>query len=71
MRTLVSDPALKGAGDPASVALMAKAKVADDFSTRITAKELVRWAGLKPSRIAHHVLPRSGPSVRRAGTDAS
>ncbi|MDI6413149.1 hypothetical protein QLX52_30545 [Streptomyces albus] len=61
VRALVSDPALKGAGDPArlaAVVLMAKAKVADDFSTRITAKELGRWVGLKPSRIAHHVLPQ-------------
>ncbi|MFF5859876.1 hypothetical protein ACFY8B_30385 [Streptomyces sp. NPDC012751] len=60
VRALVSDPALKGAGDPArlaAVVLMAKAKVADDFSTRITARELGRWVGLKPSRIAHHVLP--------------
>ncbi|MGW1596995.1 hypothetical protein [Streptomyces sp. NPDC002343] len=61
VRALVSDPALKGAGDPArlaAVVLMAKAKVADDFSTRITARELGRWIGLKPSRVAHHVLPQ-------------
>jgi hypothetical protein len=61
VRALVSDPALKGAGDPARLAalvLMAKAKVTADFSTRITAKELGRWVGLKPSRIAHHVLPQ-------------
>ncbi|MFC4506113.1 MULTISPECIES: hypothetical protein [Streptomyces] len=60
VRALVSDPALKGAGDPArlaAVVLMAKAKVADDYSTRITAKELGRWVGLKTSRIAHKVLP--------------
>ncbi|MFH9968342.1 hypothetical protein ACH4PR_44775 [Streptomyces mirabilis] len=60
VRALVSDPALKGAGDPArlaAVVLMAKAKVAADYSTRITAKELGRWVGLKPSRIAHKVLP--------------
>ncbi|MFF8910958.1 hypothetical protein [Streptomyces olivaceoviridis] len=61
VRALVSDPALKGAGDPArlaAVVLMAKAKVADGFSTRITARELGRWIGLKPSRVAHHVLPQ-------------
>ncbi|MFF8618152.1 hypothetical protein [Streptomyces sp. NPDC015350] len=61
VRALVSDPALKGAGDPArlaAVVLMAKAKVANGFSTRITARELGRWVGLKPSRIAHHVLPQ-------------
>lgn len=60
VRALVSDPALKGAGDPArlaAVVLMAKAKVAADYSTQITAKELGRWVGLKPSRIAHKVLP--------------
>uniref|UniRef100_UPI002F9099D7 hypothetical protein n=1 Tax=Streptomyces sp. NBC_01562 TaxID=2975879 RepID=UPI002F9099D7 len=60
VRALVSDPALKGAGDPArlaAVVLMAKAKVAADYSTRITAKELGRWVGLKTSRIAHKVLP--------------
>ncbi|MFB6807636.1 hypothetical protein [Streptomyces sp. NPDC056387] len=61
VRALVSDPALQGAGDPArlaAVVLMAKAKVAHGFSTRITARELGRWVGLKPSRIAHHVLPQ-------------
>lgn len=60
VRALASDPALDGAGDPvrlAAVVLMAKAKVAADYSTRITAKELGRWVGLKTSRIAHKVLP--------------
>ncbi|MCT2546236.1 hypothetical protein [Streptomyces atratus] len=60
VRALVSGPALDGAGDPArlaAVVLMAKAKVAKDYRTTITAKELGRWVGLKPSRIAHHVLP--------------
>ncbi|MFF2927184.1 hypothetical protein ACFVTP_33070 [Streptomyces celluloflavus] len=60
VRALVSDPDLDGAGDPArlaAVVLMAKAKVAKDYRTTITAKELGRWVGLKPSRIAHHVLP--------------
>lgn len=60
VRALVSDPALDGAGDPArlaAVVLMAKAKVAKDYRATITAKELGRWVGLKPSRIAHHVLP--------------
>ncbi|MFD8288031.1 hypothetical protein ACFV2B_07325 [Streptomyces lavendulae] len=57
---LVSDPALDGVGDPArlaTVVLMAKAKVATNYRTTITAKELGRWVGLKPSRIAHQVLP--------------
>ncbi|MEO3978060.1 hypothetical protein [Streptomyces sp. CAU 1734] len=61
VRALVSDPALDGAGDPArlaAVVLMAKAQVAKDYCTTITAKELGRWVGLKPSRIAHHVLPQ-------------
>ncbi|MGW1106139.1 hypothetical protein [Streptomyces sp. NPDC002540] len=60
VRALVSDPALDGAGDPArlaAVVLMAKAKVATNYRTTITAKELGRWVGLKPSRIAHQVLP--------------
>ncbi|MEV5566029.1 MULTISPECIES: hypothetical protein [Streptomyces] len=60
VRALVSDPALDGAGDPArlaAVVLMAKAKVAKDYRATITARELGRWVGLKPSRIAHHVLP--------------
>ncbi|MGW7260681.1 hypothetical protein [Streptomyces sp. NPDC054834] len=60
VRALVSDPALKGAGDPArlaAVVLMAKAKVATNYRTTITARELGRWVGLKPSRIAHQVLP--------------
>lgn len=61
VRALVSDPALDGAGDPArlaAVVLMAKAKVATNFRTTITATDLGRWVGLKPSRIAHHVLPQ-------------
>ncbi|MEU1516267.1 hypothetical protein ABZ490_29715 [Streptomyces sp. NPDC005811] len=61
VRALVSDPALDGAGDPArlaAVVLMAKAKVATNYRATITAKELGRWVGLKPSRIAHHVLPQ-------------
>ncbi|WP_369383985.1 hypothetical protein [Streptomyces sp. cg36] len=60
VRALVTDPALKGAGDPArlaAVVLMAKARVAADYGTRITAKELGRWLGLKLSRVAHQVLP--------------
>ncbi|MFF7975824.1 hypothetical protein [Streptomyces sp. NPDC007905] len=60
VRALVSDPALKGAGDPArlaAVVLMAKAKVATNYRATITARELGRWVGLKPSRIAHQVLP--------------
>ncbi|NED07567.1 hypothetical protein G3I55_38720, partial [Streptomyces sp. SID6648] len=60
VRAVVSDPALEGAGDPArlsAVVLMAKAKVATNYRTTITAKELGRWVGLKPSRIAHQVLP--------------
>ncbi|MER6560553.1 hypothetical protein ABT300_23020 [Streptomyces sp. NPDC001027] len=61
VRALVSDPSLDGAGDPArlaAVVLMAKAKVATNYRATITAKELGRWVGLKPSRIAHHVLPQ-------------
>ncbi|WP_254404979.1 hypothetical protein [Streptomyces sp. AC627_RSS907] len=60
VRALLSDPSLKGADDPvrlAAVVLMAKAKVATDYSTRITATELGRWIGLKKSRVAHHVVP--------------
>ncbi|MFJ3728551.1 hypothetical protein ACIPYQ_39115 [Streptomyces sp. NPDC090045] len=60
VRALVSAPALDGVGDPArlaAVVLMAKAKVATNYRTTITAKELGRWVGLKPSRIAHQVLP--------------
>ncbi|MDT0614466.1 hypothetical protein [Streptomyces lancefieldiae] len=60
VRALLSDPSLKGADDPvrlAAVVLMAKAKVATDYSTRITATELGRWIGLKRSRVAHHVVP--------------
>lgn len=61
VRALVSDPVLDAAGDPArlaAVVLMAKAKVATNYRATITAKELGRWVGLKPSRIAHHVLPQ-------------
>lgn len=61
VRALVSDPTLKGAGDPtrlSAVVLMAKAKVSTNYRATITAKELGRWVGLKPSRIAHHVLPQ-------------
>ena len=60
VRALLSDPGLKGADDPvrlAAVVLMAKAKVATDYSARITATELGRWIGLKKSRVAHHVVP--------------
>ncbi|MGW4186256.1 hypothetical protein ACWEK2_29315 [Streptomyces albidoflavus] len=60
VRALLADPGLKGADDPvrlAAVVLMAKAKVATDYSTRITATELGRWIGLKKSRVAHHVVP--------------
>ncbi|MFJ3848336.1 hypothetical protein ACIPV3_30160 [Streptomyces albidoflavus] len=60
VRTLLSDPGLKGADDPvrlAAIVLAAKAKVATDYSTRITATELGRWVGLKKSRVAHHVVP--------------
>ncbi|MFJ3594632.1 hypothetical protein ACIPQJ_35445 [Streptomyces sp. NPDC090082] len=61
VRALLSDPGLKGADDPvrlAAVVLMAKAKVAKNYRATVTAKELGRWVGLKPSRIAHHVLPQ-------------
>ncbi|OLO25493.1 hypothetical protein PZ61_0238090 [Streptomyces sp. MNU77] len=61
VRALVSDPTLKGAGDPtrlSAVVLTAKAKVSTNYRATITAKELGRWVGLKPSRIAHHVLPQ-------------
>ncbi|QNT98299.1 hypothetical protein HEP81_08071 (plasmid) [Streptomyces griseofuscus] len=60
VRALLADPGLKGADDPvrlAAVVLMAKAKVATDYSARITATELGRWIGLKKSRVAHHVVP--------------
>lgn len=61
VRALLSDPGLKGADDPvrlAAVVLMAKAKVAKNYRATVTAKELGRWVGLKPSRIGHHVLPQ-------------
>ncbi|MER6058916.1 hypothetical protein [Streptomyces albidoflavus] len=61
VRALLADPGLKGADDPvrlAAVVLMAKAKVATDYSARITATELGRWIGLKKSRVAHHVVPK-------------
>ncbi|MFB8123305.1 hypothetical protein ACFVG1_23800 [Streptomyces bacillaris] len=60
VRALLADPGLKSADDPvrlAAVVLMSKAKVATDYSTRITATELGRWIGLKKSRVAHHVVP--------------
>ncbi|MFJ3630371.1 hypothetical protein ACIPQ3_30205 [Streptomyces albidoflavus] len=60
VRALLSDPGLKDADDPvrlAAIVLAAKAKVATDYSTRITATELGRWVGLKKSRVAHHVVP--------------
>ncbi|MEU6482028.1 hypothetical protein ABZ858_35180 [Streptomyces sp. NPDC047017] len=61
VRALLSDPGLKGADDPvrlAAVVLMAKAKVATNYRATITTTDLGRWVGLKPSRIAHHVLPQ-------------
>ncbi|EYT77971.1 hypothetical protein CF54_39810 [Streptomyces sp. Tu 6176] len=61
VRALLSYPALKGADDPvrlAAVVLMAKAKVATNYRATITTTDLGRWVGLKPSRIAHHVLPQ-------------
>lgn len=61
VRALLSDPGLKDADDPvrlAAVVLMAKAKVAKNYRATITATDLGRWVGLKPSRIAHHVLPQ-------------
>ncbi|MFC8926832.1 hypothetical protein ACFT43_13285 [Streptomyces albidoflavus] len=61
VRALLSDPGLKSADDPvrlAAVVLMAKAKVAKNYRATVTAKELGRWVGLKPSRIGHHVLPQ-------------
>ncbi|MFJ1601512.1 hypothetical protein [Streptomyces sp. NPDC088261] len=61
VRALLTDPGLKDADDPvrlAAVVLMAKAKVAKNYRAKITATDLGRWVGLKPSRIAHHVLPQ-------------
>ncbi|MEU8622655.1 hypothetical protein [Streptomyces sp. NPDC048623] len=61
VRALLAGPGLKDADDPvrlAAVVLMAKAKVATNYRATITATELGRWVGLKPSRIAHHVLPQ-------------
>ncbi|MFE3122286.1 hypothetical protein ACFXHD_02580 [Streptomyces hydrogenans] len=61
VRALLSDPGLKDADDPvrlAAVVLMAKAKVATNFRATITATDLGRWVGLKPSRIGHHILPQ-------------
>lgn len=60
VRALVSAPAMDGACDAtrlAAVVLLAKARVAADYSTEITSAELGRWLGLKKSRIAHTVLP--------------
>ncbi|CAL9673067.1 hypothetical protein [Streptomyces sp. enrichment culture] len=61
VRALLSDPSMKRADDPvrlAAVVLMAKAKVSTNYRATITAPELGRWVGLRPSRIAHHVLPQ-------------
>ncbi|WP_308061618.1 hypothetical protein [Streptomyces scabiei] len=60
VRALVSAPTLDGACDAtrlASVVLLAKARVAADYSTEITTAELGRWLGLGKSRVAHTVLP--------------
>ncbi|MET9734518.1 hypothetical protein ABZZ79_28930 [Streptomyces sp. NPDC006458] len=60
VRALVSAPPLDGACDAtrlASVVLLAKARVAADYSTEITTAELGRWLGLGKSRVAHTVLP--------------
>ncbi|MFF5147880.1 hypothetical protein ACFY6U_50630 [Streptomyces sp. NPDC013157] len=60
VRALVSAPAMEGACDAtrlAAVVLLAKARVAADYSTEITAAELGRWMGLKKSHVAHTVLP--------------
>ncbi|MEU3136409.1 hypothetical protein ABZ691_26980 [Streptomyces sp. NPDC006854] len=61
VRALLSDPGLKDADDPvrlATVVLVAKSKVATNYRATTTATELGRWVGLKPSRVAHHVLPQ-------------
>lgn len=60
VRALVSAPAMEGACDAtrlAAVVLLAKARVAADYSTEITAAELGRWLGLGKSHISHTVLP--------------
>ncbi|MFF3787573.1 hypothetical protein [Streptomyces sp. NPDC001933] len=60
VRALVSSPALAGASDCArlaSVVLMAKAKVRDDYQASIWAAELGRWLGVSQSTVAHTVLP--------------
>ncbi|MFJ8769879.1 hypothetical protein [Streptomyces clavifer] len=60
VRALVSSPALAGASDGArlaSVVLMAKAKVRDDYQAKIWAAELGRWLGVSQSTVAHTVLP--------------
>ncbi|MEU9376546.1 hypothetical protein AB0D94_22615 [Streptomyces sp. NPDC048255] len=66
VRALVTSPALAGASDGArlaSVVLMAKSKVADDYQVSIWAAELGRWMGVSQSTVAHTVLPE----LRRAG----
>lgn len=60
VRALVSAPVMEGACDAtrlAAVVLLAKARVAADYSTEITAAELGRWMGLGKSHVAHTVLP--------------
>ncbi|MFB6784875.1 hypothetical protein ACFCX0_48545 [Streptomyces sp. NPDC056352] len=66
VRTLVTSPALTDASDGArlaSVVLMAKSKVRDDYQASIWAAELGRWLGVSQSTVAHTVLPE----LRRAG----
>lgn len=66
VHALVSSPALAGASDGArlaSVVLTAKAKVRDDYQSRIWAAELGRWLGVSQSTVAHTVLPE----LRAAG----
>jgi hypothetical protein len=66
VRSLVASPALARVSDGArlaSVVLMAKAKVSDDYGTSIWAAELGRWLGVSQSTVAHTVLPE----LRRAG----
>ncbi|MEU9031459.1 hypothetical protein AB0D46_28875 [Streptomyces sp. NPDC048383] len=66
VRALVTSPALASVSDAArlaSVVLMAKSKVADDFQASIWAAELGRWMGVSQSTVAHTVLPE----LRRAG----
>ncbi|MEV0694053.1 hypothetical protein [Streptomyces sp. NPDC050388] len=66
VRVLVTSPALAGASDGArlaSVVLMAKSKVRDDYQASIWAAELGRWLGVSQSTVAHTVLPE----LRAAG----